>query len=147
MDSYLPARLQEIIDDFSYCEGQEKLEYLLELSEQLPTLPERLRGKRDNMEQVHECMTPVFLEAELQDGKMNFYFDVSPESPTVRGFASIMMQGVTGATPQQVLQIPHDFYLQTGLQRVLSAQRMSGMSTFLSYMKRLAAQHLTEENS
>ena len=28
MDGYIPARLQEIIDDFGYCEGQEKLEYL-----------------------------------------------------------------------------------------------------------------------
>ena len=29
--SDLPARLAEIVDDFSYLEGREKLEYLLEL--------------------------------------------------------------------------------------------------------------------
>jgi cysteine desulfuration protein SufE len=142
MTDSIPARLQEIIDDFSDCIGHEKLEYLLELSEQLPPLPERLQAKRDNMEFVHECMTPVFIEAELNNGEMQFYFDVPVESPTVRGFASIMAQGVNGATPQQVLEIPNDVYLQTGLQQVLSAQRMSGMSTFLLYMKRLATARL-----
>lgn len=142
MAEYIPPPLQEILDDFSYCEGREKLEYLLEFAERLPPLPDRLHEKRDAMEQVHECMTPVFLEAERDGDVMQFYFDVSPESPTVRGFASIMMHGVNGSTPEQVLQIPHDFYLQTGLQRVLSAQRMSGMSTFLAYMKRLATARL-----
>lgn len=142
MTDTIPARLQEIIDDFSDCVGQEKLEYLLELSEQLPPLPEHLQAKSDKLEQVHECMTPVFIEAEVKDGAMQFYFDVPVESPTVRGFAMIMMAGINGATPDQVLAIPNDFYLQTGLQRVLSAQRMSGMSTFLLYMKRLTTAHL-----
>ncbi len=144
MTNAIPAQLQEIIDDFSYCVGQEKLEYLLELSEQLPPLPDHLQAKSDQMEQVHECMTPVFVEAEVKDGTMQFYFDVPVESPTVRGFATIMMKGVNGAKPEQVLAIPNDFYLQTGLQRVLSAQRMAGMSTFLLYMKRLTTAHLTE---
>ena len=50
----LPERLQEIIDDFAALEGQEKLEYLMELSEQLPPLPEWLAARRDEMDMVHE---------------------------------------------------------------------------------------------
>ena len=57
----LPERLQEIIDDFAALEGQEKLEYLMELSEQLPPLPEWLAARRDEMDMVHECMTTVFV--------------------------------------------------------------------------------------
>ena len=38
----LPSRLQEIVEDFGYLEGQEKLEYLLELSENLAPLPDWL---------------------------------------------------------------------------------------------------------
>jgi sulfur transfer protein SufE len=38
--SDLPHRLQEIVGDFSFCEGQEKLEYLLELSDNLTPLPD-----------------------------------------------------------------------------------------------------------
>ncbi|MEI2608355.1 MAG: hypothetical protein V9G20_06960 [Candidatus Promineifilaceae bacterium] len=36
MTEQLPERLQEIVADFSYCQGQEKLEYLLEYAEKLP---------------------------------------------------------------------------------------------------------------
>ena len=60
----LPSRLQEIVEDFEYLEGQEKLEYLLELSESLSPLPEWLLERRDSMDEVHECMTPVFIFAE-----------------------------------------------------------------------------------
>lgn len=137
----LPPRLAEIVEDFRLCVGQEKLEYLLELSEALPPLPERLHAARDGMEQVHECMSPVFIHGEAQDGKMMYYFDAPPEAPTARGFASMLMQGINGATAEEVLRIPNEFYLRTGLQGVLTGQRMNGMSAFLLYMKRLAADH------
>ena len=38
----LPHKLQAIIEDFRLLEGQEKLEYLLELAERLPPLPDWL---------------------------------------------------------------------------------------------------------
>lgn len=141
-DAYLPPRLTEIIEDFSYCVGQEKLEYLLEFAESLPPLPDWLLEKRGDMQPVHECMTPVFVYGEPVDSKMVYYFDAPPESPTVRGFASIMMDGVNGAaTPAQILSIPDTFYLQTGLQKVLTGQRMHGMSAFLRHMKRIAEEY------
>ena len=51
--SDLPQKLQDIVDDFALLEGQEKLEYLLELADRLPPLPEWLLAKRDSMEIVH----------------------------------------------------------------------------------------------
>ena len=147
--TFIPPRLEEIIEDFAVCQGQEKLEYLLEFAESLPPLPEGLSDERDNMEEVHECMTPVFVTGKPEaDGKMVYYFDAPPESPTVRGFATILMEGVNGAaTPAQIMAIPDDFYLKTGLQKVLTGQRMNGMGTFLRYMKRIAAEHVGAVNS
>ena len=138
----MPPRLTEIVEDFGFVEGTEKLEYLLEFSESLPPLPDWLLEKRGNMQEIHECMTPVFVHGELnQDGTMHYYFDAPAQSPTVRGFASIMMEGVNDAArPEQVLEIPELFYQATGLPRVLSGQRMHGMSVFLGYMKRIAQQ-------
>lgn len=138
----LPPSLQSIIDEFQLCQGAEKLEYLLELAEQLPPLPERLHAQRDAMLEVHECITPVFIHGERDNGALRFYFDVSPESPTVRGFATLLSRGLSGLAPEVVLRVPNEFYLQTGLQQVLSGQRLNGISTFLGYMKRIAAQHL-----
>lgn len=134
----LPPKLETIIEDFGYVEGQEKLEYLLELSEALPPLPPWLEERRDAMDQVHECMTPVFVFAESKDdGTFTFHLDVPPEAPTVRGFASIMQQGFEGVTAEQVLQVPDDFYRAMGLQSVLSGQRLNGLSAILAHMKQL----------
>ncbi len=140
-------KLEEIVEEFAECVGSEKLEYLLEFSERLPALPEWLHEERGNMEEVHECLTPVFVFGQPDShGKMVFYFDAPPESPTVRGFASILMEGVNGqATPEEVIAIPESFYMETGLQRVLTGQRMNGMSTFLHYMKRIASQHVKND--
>lgn len=137
----LPARLQEIVEEFSWVEGQDKLELLLEYSEQMPPLPDWL-DKETNMEQVHECMTPVFVHAESNNNGLHFYFDVPPESPTVRGFAAILGQGLAGATPETVLNIPGNFYQQMGLHKVLSTQRLNGLGAILAYLKRLATQKL-----
>ncbi|GAB4280688.1 MAG: SufE family protein [Candidatus Promineifilaceae bacterium] len=138
--SQLPPKLQEIIEDFSYCEGQEKLEYLLELAESLPPLPTHFADKRDEMDEVHECMTPVFIYPEWQDGKIFFHFDIPPEGPTVRGYAALLQKGLGWAEPKTVLAIPDLFYLEMGLQEVLSGQRLNGISAMLAHMKNLARQ-------
>lgn len=140
----MPSRLQETVEDFGWCEGREKLDLLLEFSEKMPPLPERLHEQRDAMEPVPECMTPVFIhaEADAHSGGMSFYFDVPAESPTVRGFAEILRDGVQDAMPEEVLAIPSDFYIKMGLHEVLSHQRMNGISAILAHMKRLAAKEL-----
>lgn len=139
----LPTRLQEIVEEFGELEGQDKLELLLEYSEKMPPLPEWL-NRDTNMDQVHECMTPVFVHAEQENGGMHFYFDVPPESPTVRGYAAILGEGLLGTPPEQIVSIPGDFYLKMGLHKVLSQQRLRGISAILAYLKRLAREKLSE---
>lgn len=139
--SGLPARLEEIISDFEMCEGSEKVELLLDFARSFPPFPEHLQ-RPEEMEDVPECMTPVQMAAEIQGGKLFFHFIVPQESPTVRGFAAMMMEGVNGCTPEEVLALPADFYLRTGLQHVLSSQRLNGMSAILAHIKRRAAMEI-----
>lgn len=134
----LPDRLQEIVEDFSFCVGQEKLEYLLQFAEKLPPLPDWLHEKRDTLDQVHECMTPVFVYAQHDNGRLHFHFDIPPEAPTVRGFAALLQDGLDGTTPAEVTAVPNEFYLQMGLQSVLSGQRLNGIAAILAHMKTLA---------
>jgi cysteine desulfuration protein SufE len=142
MEEALPQRLQEIVEDFKLCQGPEKLEYLLEFAENMPPLPTWLAEKRDTMDQVHECMTPVFIHAQPENGRLRYYFDVPPDAPTVRGYAAILSEGLRDLTPEQILQVPHDFYVQMGLQNVITAQRLNGISAMLAHMKQLALPHL-----
>jgi cysteine desulfuration protein SufE len=140
----IPPKLQEIISDFQISEGREKLELLLDYSERMPDLPDWLRGKQDQMDQVQECMTPVFVEAKVDHERMSFYFDVPPESPTVRGYAALLAEGLEGSTPAEVLGVPADFYRKMGLEGVLTQQRLNGISAILVHMKRLAVEALAK---
>ena len=143
MSRVIPPQLQEIIEEFIWAEGREKLELLLEYSEKMPPLPDWL-DKDTNMDQIHECMTPVFVHAETKNGGMQFYFDVPPESPTVRGYAAILGEGLLNATPEDVLNVPGDFFQEMGLHKVLTMQRLNGIGAILAYIKRLATQALNQ---
>ena len=138
----LPPRLAEIVDDFSLAEGREKLEMLLQFSDSLPPVPEWLKGNEDEMESVPECMTPVSVAAEVKEGGMVYHFIVPPESPTVRGYAAILAEGLRGVPPEEVLNLPTEFYLQMGLQQVLTSQRLNGMAALVAHVKRLALEHI-----
>ncbi|MCX6049626.1 MAG: SufE family protein [Chloroflexi bacterium] len=131
-----PAALQTIIAQFQEATPRERLEYLLEYAMDLPDMPSRLQEKRDEMEQVHECQTPVFLHTELNDGKVEFFFDIPPESPTVRGYASILAEGLNQTTPAEVLTTPDDVYHLLGLHEAITPQRLRGLHALLVYMKR-----------
>ena len=136
--SNLPPNLQEIVDDFASMTREEKIETLVAYSESLPPLPERLKEERDKMQPVPECMTPVFLHGEKQDGGIQFYFDIPPQSPTVRGLASILASGLNGSTPEEILSVPADFFLPMKLQEAISQQRINGFIGVLAHMKQTA---------
>jgi cysteine desulfuration protein SufE len=141
----LPEKLQEIIADFALASRDEKVEMLVQYSESLPPLPEWLSGERAKMEPVPECMTPVFLFGEKQpDGGLNFHFDIPPQSPTVRGLAAILANGLNGARPEEIIAIPADFYAPMNLQEAISYQRLNGFQGVLAHMKQTAVRLMNE---
>jgi cysteine desulfuration protein SufE len=131
-----PAKLQEIITHFREATPRERLEYLLEYAMDLADLPERLAVKRDQMEQVHECQTPVFLHTEYNNGAVEFFLDIPRESPTVRGYAAILVEGLQHSKAQQVLDTPEDVYMLLGLQEAITPQRLRGLHSLMVYMKK-----------
>jgi cysteine desulfuration protein SufE len=141
--SNLPPKLQEIVDDFASMSREEKVETLIAYSESLPTIPERLKDQRAEMDEVPECMTPVTLLGEKQaDGGLMFYFDIPPQSPTVRGLASILASGLNGSKPEEVLAVPGDFFLPMNLAEAISQQRINGFIGVLAHMKQTAVKLL-----
>lgn len=135
----LPSKLQEIVDDIAGMSREEKLETLIAYAESFPELPERYKNERDQMEAVPECMTPVFLIAEKQeDGGLIFHFDIPPQSPTVRGLAAILSNGLNGCKPEEILGVPADFYAPMKLEEAISGQRINGFRGVLAHMKHAA---------
>lgn len=132
----LPTQLQELVDDFADVTPKQRLELLLDLSRELPELPPRFADAADTMEQVHECQSPLFLAVEVDDAQLvHLFFSAPPESPTTRGFASIMHTGLDGESATDVLAVPDDFYVALGLAQAVSPLRLRGMSAMLSRIK------------
>ena len=132
--------LQRIVDLFAGAPKELRAQALLEYSRKVPPLPPELAGHRDLMEAVPECQTPFFLLTEVDDDKrVTLHFDVPAESPTTRGFAGILAEGLDGATVEDVLETPNDFYMSMGLAEVISSLRLRGMHSILSRLKRQVA--------
>ncbi len=142
----LPPRMQKIVEMFGTAEGRDKLELLLDYSASMPKVPDALKGKHEELEAVHECATPLFVHAEMKDGKIAYGFDVPEVSPTVRGFAAILGLGLKDATPEQVLATPGDIFFQMGLHKVLTPQRLNGSAALLGHMKRLAVREMEKRD-
>jgi len=135
-DTQLPDTLREIKDEFLALEVRERLQLLLEFSNELPELPERYRDHPDLLERVEECQSPVYIFVEVDDHNIVHLFATAPrESPTTRGFASIVSQGLAGLTVEQVLAVPDTYPQQLGLAEAVSPLRMRGMTALLGRTK------------
>ena len=133
----LNPRLQEIAEDFGAVGDRDRLQLLLEFSEDLPPLPARYAEHRDRLEPVPECQSPLFLAVEVDDDAVvHLFFDAPREAPTTRGFAGILYAGLDGLGADEVLQTPGEFSSQLGLHDLVSPLRLRGMGAMLARIKR-----------
>jgi cysteine desulfuration protein SufE len=132
--------LDTVIPRFKAADRTTRLETLLDYSRKLPPLPARFRDERARDEhRVAECQTPVFLWVEVDDQQVHIHADVPPESPTVRGFISLLARTLNGAAPAEVARVPDDLLDQLGLSETLGMTRTQGLTAILYRIKRSVA--------
>ncbi|MBM3971421.1 MAG: SufE family protein [Planctomycetes bacterium] len=130
-------KLPEWIAEFDGLDDEEKLEMLVELSDELPpTSNGRTAGSQAESCRVQECQTPVYLWVEVVGGRVRLEADVPKKSPTVRGLVALMVQGLAGASPEEVTAIPDDVVGYLGLQKALGMQRQQGFRGVVTRIKR-----------
>ena len=126
----------KLIARYSGLDRETRLETLLDWSKKLPELPSELVPLKDQgVGRVHECQTPVFLYVEVVEGKVAIHADVPRESPTVRGFLSLLIKQLNGATPTEVEATPDDLLEQLGLTQDLGMTRTQGLTAILRRIK------------
>ena len=137
--SPLPPSLSDIRDEFLSLELKERLQLLLEFANELPELPDALKDRDDLFERVIECQAPVFIDLEVENGTVRMHATAPREAPTTRGFASILVQGLSGLSPEDVLAVPADYPHLLGLDEAVSPLRVRGMTGMLARAKRQIA--------
>jgi len=136
MSDLAPA-LAEIRTDFRELGIKDRLQLLLEFSNELPALPAEYEGHPDLFERVEECQSPVFIFVDVDDASVVRVHATAPrEAPTTRGFASILVQGLEGLTVDEVLAVPDDYPSDLGLTEAVSPLRIRGMTAMLGRIKR-----------
>ncbi|GIW87675.1 MAG: hypothetical protein KatS3mg108_1999 [Isosphaeraceae bacterium] len=137
----MSTRLDELVQELGQADRQERIELLIDLARELPPLPDRLAGSRDESHRVPECQSPVFLFVEpAESGRIRLYADAPAEAPTVRGFVALLVAGLDGATPAEVANLPDDILDRSGVREILGMQRISGLYGILRRLRALAAQ-------
>jgi cysteine desulfuration protein SufE len=140
----LPPRLAEIADLFAGAPPRDRLELLLDYSQGLPPLPERLAEHPDLLERVPECQSPLFVAAEVDgDRRVHLFFDAPPQAPTTRGFAGIFHAGLDGLPADEVLAVPADITSRLALAEVVSPLRLGGAAALLGRLQRQVRAQVT----
>lgn len=139
--------LDEIVSELRDADRQDRIDLLIDFARNLPSLPPRLEALKDETHRVPECMSPVFLFVENENGKVRLYADAPHEAPTVRGFVSILLQGLDGATADQIHAVPPDLVQRAGMLEILGMQRVSGLAGVLRRLKNAVSRVTAEEST
>ena len=122
---------QNLIEDFSFFEDwTQKYEYMIELSKTLDKMDDSL--KNDN-NLIKACQSKVWLNAELNNGKINFQAD--SEAIITKGIIAILLMVFNNKKPDQIIKSDVSFIEKIGLKEHLSPNRANGLYSMIKQIK------------
>ena len=124
----------EIVEEFSFFEDwTDKYAHIIEYAKSLPSYPEAVRDE-DHL--VKGCTSRVWLHAEDQGGKIQFYAD--SDAIITKGLIALLLGLYTGRSPQAILDNPPRFIEEIGLSGQLSPNRANGLNSMVKQIKNYA---------
>jgi cysteine desulfuration protein SufE len=118
----------------STSDPRRRYEYVLWLAKKLEPLPDEFRNEAFK---VKGCVSQVFVVGELVDGSLHWRGD--SDAAITKGLLALLIEGLEGLSPEQVIAIDPSFIAATGLQASLTPSRANG---FLNILKLMQAQAL-----
>lgn len=130
----------KIIEDFAhYDDWLDKYAALIEMGNQMVPLDE----KHKNINNLIEgCQSRVWLHAKYQDGKISFQGD--SDAVIVKGIIALLIQVLSGHTPQEILEADLYFVKDIGLAEHLSPTRANGLVAMLKQLRLYALAYHTK---
>lgn len=131
----------QIIDEFSvFDDWMDKYALLIDLGNSLPPLDERYKTESNLIE---GCQSRVWLQADYVDGKI--IFQGESDAVIVKGIVSLLIQILSGHTPQEIIDADLYFIEQVGLKEHLSPTRSNGLVAMVKQMRLYAVAFRTKE--
>ena len=133
----LPASLSQVIQRFKRQPDQKRrYELLIWFAKRLQEFPANDKVPENK---VPGCVSQVYVTVTLEDGKVKFQGD--SDSQLTKGLVALLVEGLSGLTPEQIIQVSPDFIQDTGLDVSLTPSRSNGFYNIFQMMKQKALAH------
>ena len=130
-----------VIEEFSaFDDWMDKYALLIDLGNSLPPLEEKYKTESNLIE---GCQSRVWLQADYEDGKI--IFKGESDAVIVKGIVSLLINVLSGHTPQEILDTDLYFIEQIGLKEHLSPTRSNGLVAMVKQMRMYAPAYRTKE--
>ncbi len=132
----LPPALEKIVQRFArVTDPKRKYEQLIYYAKKVEAMPE---ADKIDANKVMGCVSQVFITAILCDGKVQFAGD--SDAQLVKGLVGLLLEGMNGLTPQEVVTLAPDFIKDTGLDVSLTPSRANGFYNIFKLMQQKASE-------
>lgn len=139
----LPPNLQNIVKLFQKVpETRSKFEKVLQYGKNMKPLPNefKMRGNK-----VEGCASQVWVRAFMDDKKV--YYEADSDSGLAKGVAALLVEGLSGCSPAQIMGVTPDFIEMLGCMQRSTPSRNNGFVNTLKLMQRKALQLSMEAES
>ncbi|MCM1094404.1 MAG: SufE family protein [Bacteroides sp.] len=121
-----------IIDEFADIDDwMDRYAYIIDMGNALEPMPEKYKTPQNLIE---GCQSRAWLNAELDsDGKVQFRAD--SDAIIVKGIISMLVNVLSGHTPQEILDTNLYFIDKIGLAEHLSPTRSNGLAAMVKQMR------------
>lgn len=127
----IDQRQQEIIDEFADIEDwMDRYACIIDMGNALPPIDEKYKTPEHIIE---GCQSRVWLNAEMRDGKV--YYEADSDAIIVKGIISMLVDVLSGHTPQEILDCQLHFIDAIGLSTHLSPTRSNGLLAMVKQMR------------
>jgi len=132
-----------VIEEFSaFDDWMDKYALLIDLGNSLPALEDKYKTESNLIE---GCQSRVWLQADYEDGKI--IFKGESDAVIVKGIVSLLINVLSGHTPQDILDTDLYFIEQIGLKEHLSPTRSNGLVAMVKQMRMYALAYKTKEEA
>lgn len=124
----------EVIEEFSeFDDWMDKYQLLIDLGNEQEALAPQYKTEQNL---IDGCQSRVWLEADLVDGKV--IFRAESDALIVKGIIALLIQVVSGHTPDEILNSDLYFIEKIGLKDHLSPTRSNGLLAMVKQMRMYA---------
>eukprot|EP01018_Ginkgo_biloba_P014932 Gb_12172 [translate_table: standard] len=139
----LPPKLQNIVKLFEAVqEPRAKYEQLLHYGKKLNPLGKEFQTMENKVE---GCVSQVWVRAILDGNKV--FYEADSDSVLTKGLAALLVEGLSGCSPADILKVSPDFIQMLGLKQSLTPSRNNGFLNMLKLMQKKALQLYMEAES